>query len=69
MVRSLNSARSQLTFQPVQNGGESTAALVSAIVRFPMVATLLSNALAFDVPPALVSHRRAQPDGSYTYVL
>lgn len=33
-----------------------------------MVATLLSNALAFDVPPALVSHRRAQPDGSYTCV-
>lgn len=33
-----------------------------------MVATLLSNALAFDVPPALVSHRRAQLDGSYTCV-
>ncbi|BGP07100.1 Transcription factor 25 [Rhodotorula toruloides] len=49
-----------------ETGDKSTAALVSAILRFPMVATLLSNALAFDVPPALVSHRRAQPDGSYT---
>lgn len=31
-----------------------------------MVATLLSNSLAFDLPPAMVSHRRAQPDGAFT---
>lgn len=31
-----------------------------------MVATLLSNSLAFDLPPTMVSHRRAQPDGAFT---
>ncbi|GAA5880701.1 hypothetical protein JCM16303_004317 [Sporobolomyces ruberrimus] len=45
---------------------KSTEALKSAILRFPMVATLLSNSLAFDLPPAMVSHRRAQPDGAFT---
>ncbi|GAA5892945.1 transcriptional repressor TCF25 family protein [Sporobolomyces salmoneus] len=45
---------------------KSTEALKSAIIRFPMVATLLSNSLAFDLPPAMVSHRRAQPDGAFT---
>ncbi|GAA5927511.1 transcriptional repressor TCF25 family protein [Sporobolomyces koalae] len=49
-----------------ENNDKSTAALTSAILRFPVVATLLSNSLAFDLPPALVSHRRAQPDGSFT---
>ncbi|GAA6012136.1 hypothetical protein JCM10207_005144 [Rhodosporidiobolus poonsookiae] len=50
-----------------KDGNErSTAALKSAILRFPMVATLLSNALAFDLPPSMFSCRRAQPDGSFT---
>ncbi|GAA5983888.1 hypothetical protein JCM5350_007587 [Sporobolomyces pararoseus] len=45
---------------------KSTEALRNAIIRFPMVATLLSNSLAFDLPPTMVSHRRAQPDGAFT---
>ncbi|GAA5950839.1 hypothetical protein JCM21900_002036 [Sporobolomyces salmonicolor] len=45
---------------------KSTEALKSAIIRFPMVATLLSNSLAFDLPPKMVSHRRAQLDGAFT---
>ena len=51
---------------PSQNNEKSTEALKSAILRFPMVATLLSNSLAFDLPPAMVSHKRAQPDGAFT---
>ncbi|GAA5855614.1 hypothetical protein JCM8547_001618 [Rhodosporidiobolus lusitaniae] len=50
-----------------ENNEKSTAALKSAILRFPLVATLLSNAVAFDLPPSLVTHRRAQPDGSFTH--
>ncbi|GAA6031122.1 hypothetical protein JCM8097_004014 [Rhodosporidiobolus ruineniae] len=49
-----------------KSGEKSLEALKSAILRFPVVATLLSNALAFDLPPAMVTHRRAQPDGSFT---
>ncbi|GAA5823581.1 hypothetical protein JCM11251_000686 [Rhodosporidiobolus azoricus] len=49
-----------------ESGEKSTDALISAILRFPVMATLLSNALAFDLPPSMVSHRRAQPDGSFT---
>ncbi|BGP54746.1 hypothetical protein JCM8202v2_002333 [Rhodotorula sphaerocarpa] len=45
---------------------DSSSALVSAILHFPMVATLLSNALALDLPPAMVAHKRAQLDGSYS---
>ncbi|GJN89812.1 hypothetical protein Rhopal_002801-T1 [Rhodotorula paludigena] len=45
---------------------KSTAALKSAVLRFPMVATLLSNALGFDLPPSVVTHRRAQLDGAFT---
>ncbi|BGP47134.1 hypothetical protein JCM10450v2_002986 [Rhodotorula kratochvilovae] len=45
---------------------KSTAALKSAILRFPMVATLLSNTSAFDLPPSFVTHRRAQLDGTFT---
>ncbi|GAA5869918.1 hypothetical protein JCM3774_000528 [Rhodotorula dairenensis] len=48
------------------NDDESIAALVSAVLRFPMVATQLSNALAIDMPPAFVSNKRAQPDGAYS---
>lgn len=52
---------------PICQGHEkSTEALESAIVRFPVVATLLSNSLAFDLPPAMVSHARAQPAGAFT---
>ncbi|KAM0788962.1 hypothetical protein ACM66B_003035 [Microbotryomycetes sp. NB124-2] len=49
-----------------QNGTESTAALRSAILRFPMVVTLLLTALGGSIPPKLVSHRRAQVDGAFT---
>ncbi|GAA5864219.1 hypothetical protein JCM1840_006705 [Sporobolomyces johnsonii] len=49
-----------------ENNDKSTEALKSAIIRFPMVATLLSNSLAFDLPPKMVSHRRAQLDGTFT---
>lgn len=42
------------------------AALVSAIVRFPMAANQLANTLAIDVPPVLITSKRAQVDGSYT---
>ncbi|GAA5889777.1 hypothetical protein JCM8208_001128 [Rhodotorula glutinis] len=45
---------------------KSSAALKSAILRFPMVATLLSNTSAFDLPPSFVTHRRAQLDGAFT---
>ncbi|GAA5857389.1 hypothetical protein JCM5353_004402, partial [Sporobolomyces roseus] len=49
-----------------ESNEKSTEALRSAILRFPMVATLLSNSLAFDLPPAMVSNKRAQPDGAFT---
>ncbi|GAA5970504.1 hypothetical protein JCM11641_007329 [Rhodosporidiobolus odoratus] len=48
------------------NNDKSSTALRSAILRFPVVATLLSAALAFDLPPSMVTHKRAQPDGSFT---
>ncbi|GAA5986748.1 hypothetical protein JCM10908_000879 [Rhodotorula pacifica] len=48
------------------NDDESIAALVSAVLRFPMVATQLSNVLAIDMPPAFITNKRAQPDGTYS---
>ncbi|GAA5821980.1 hypothetical protein JCM3770_003032 [Rhodotorula araucariae] len=49
-----------------EDATKSTAALKSAVLRFPMVATLLSNTSAFDLPPSFVTHRRAQLDGAFT---
>ncbi|GAA6064435.1 hypothetical protein JCM10212_006097 [Sporobolomyces blumeae] len=45
---------------------KSTEALKSAILKFPVVATLLSTSLAFDLPPSLVTLPRAQPSGAFT---
>lgn len=51
-----------------QNDEKSTAALVSAIIRFPMVASLLYSTVGGNVPPKILSHRRAQVDGRYSFV-
>ncbi|KAK4691433.1 transcription factor 25, partial [Phenoliferia sp. Uapishka_3] len=45
---------------------KSTEALKSAILKFPMVVPLLFATLGGNVPPKLLSHRRAQVDGSFT---
>lgn len=49
-----------------QDDEKSTAALRSAILRFPMVASLLYASLGGNIPPKILSHRRAQLDGRYT---
>ncbi|KAM0755682.1 DUF654-domain-containing protein [Meredithblackwellia eburnea MCA 4105] len=45
---------------------KSTEALKSAILRFPMVLILLLTQLGGDIPPKILSHRRAQLDGAFT---
>lgn len=52
-----------------QDDTKSTAALRSAILRFPMVVPLLFASLGGNVPPKLLSHRRAQLEGSFTCVV
>ncbi|KAK4055535.1 hypothetical protein OIV83_000081 [Microbotryomycetes sp. JL201] len=49
-----------------ENTEKSTEALRSAILRFPMVVTLLLTALGGTIPPQLVSHRRAQVNALYS---
>lgn len=44
----------------------ATVALKHAILKFPMVVTLLSNSLGSNLPPSFVRHKRAQPDGAFT---
>lgn len=55
-------------FKSMQNDSKSTAALKSAILRFPMVVPLLFSTLGGNVPPSLLTHRRAQVDGEFSYI-
>ncbi|SCV70554.1 BQ2448_3316 [Microbotryum intermedium] len=56
----------QLHPKETSSDSVATKALTSAILRFPAVVPLLLSTLGGNVPPALISHSRAQVSGSYT---
>ncbi|KDE05520.1 hypothetical protein MVLG_04113 [Microbotryum lychnidis-dioicae p1A1 Lamole] len=56
----------QLHPKETSSDSVATKALASAILRFPAVVPLLLSTLGGNVPPALISHPRAQISGSYT---